>query len=195
MGLPLEQRRYTIAEYLELEEKSEVKNEFHDGEILAMAGGSYSQSRIIMNLGLAAGMRLKGSSCFMLESNMRVRVGKRLNYLYPDANIVCGKPEFDPDDIKQTTITNPRVIFEILSDSTERYDRGEKFSLYRDIDSMEDYVLVSQSTAMIETYSRQKDGAWRIAVYQGLAAVAKLPSVSIELPLAELYIGVDLVEK
>ena len=163
MEMPVEKHHYTIAEYLDLEEKSVGKNEFHDGEILAMAGGSYSHSLVAMNLIGELRNRLRGSPCRPLESNMRVRIGKRLNYVYPDSSIVCGKPQFDPDDRKQTTIINPRVIFEVLSESTELYDRREKFALYRDVESMEEYVLISQSKALIEVFSRQKDGAWQIA--------------------------------
>jgi Uma2 family endonuclease len=107
MSLPLENHRHTISEYLQLEEKSELRHEFHDGEVLAMSGGTYRLSRINMNFGAALNARLKGKPCHPLDSNMRVRIPRLLRYLYPDISVVCGPPEFDADDPKQTTIINP----------------------------------------------------------------------------------------
>lgn len=190
MGFPAEKTRYTVAEYLELEAKSPTKNEFHDGEILAMAGGTFQSSRIAMNLAALLVTRLRGSKCAPLDDNMRVRIGNRPDYVYPDQSIVCGEPIFDADDTNQTTILNPSVVIEILSPSTEAYDRGEKFELYRQIESFREYVLVSQKGPSVETYFRQDDGSWRIGNAQGLDAVAKLASVGIGLPLAQIYEGV-----
>lgn len=189
--LPLEQRRYTIAEYLALEEKAEYKSEFHDGEILAMSGGTYSSSRIMHNLNGVLFARLRGHRCHALESNMRIRIGRQLDYVYSDASIVCGPPEFDPDDRKKTTILNPTVVFEVLSESTESYDRGRKFALYRNVESMQEYVLISQSEPLIETFRRHADGNWQITAWRGLEAFAPLASVGIELPLRDVYDGVE----
>lgn len=118
MGLPPEKTRYTVQQYLELEAKSPTKNEFHDGEVLAMAGGTYQSSRIAMNLAALLVTRLRGSKCVPLDDNMRVRIGKQPDYVYPDQSIVCGEPVFDPNDSNQTTILNPKVVIEILSPST-----------------------------------------------------------------------------
>jgi len=191
MGPPAEKRLYSIAEYLKLEEKAKDKHEFHDGEILAMAGGSYEQSRIKTNLIVALGNRLRRGPCAPLDSDMRIRIHRRVDYVYPDASILCGPPEFDPDDRKRTTIVNPRVIFEVLSDSTEAHDRGEKFSLYREIPTMQEYVLISQRRPRVEVFYRQDDGSWLLTHFSELTAVARLRSVEIDLPLAELYTGVD----
>lgn len=183
------QPRYSVEEYLVLEEAAVEKHEFHDGEIIAMSGGTYEQSRIISNILVAMAVRLKGSPCFVLESNMRIAVAKKLRYLYPDATIVCDGPVFDPRDKRRTTINNPRVIVEVLSESTEAHDRGTKFGYYRELDSMEEYVLVSQSRPMIETYLRQPDHTWSFAAWQGVEDVAALRAVAIDLPLAEVYSG------
>lgn len=193
MGLPVEKHRYSIAEYLELEAKSVGKNEFHNGEILAMAGGTYKQSQIKTHLIVLLGTLLRGHRCGPLDSDMRVRIGNQVDYVYPDALILCGPPQFDPDDRKQTTILNPSVIFEVLSESTEAYDRGDKFSLYREIDSLQEYVLVSQDKPRIELYLRQPDRGWLFTHFDGLEAAAKLRSIEIELQLSEVYEGVSFV--
>lgn len=190
MGLPVEKRRFTIQEYLALEEKAVDKHEFHDGEILAMSGGTIEQSTIIINIGSELRSRLKGKSCRPLDSNIRVRIPGLARYMYPDISVICGPPEFDPDDKKRTTIINPRVIIEVLSDSTEAYDRGEKFSLYRELESLEEYVLVSQRNAQVETYVRQKDATWLFTAWTGLKASVKLQALQIELPLSEIYLDV-----
>lgn len=192
MGLPAQKRRlYSIAEYLAMEERAEFKSEFHDGEILAMAGGTIRASQIMVNLYRSIGNRLLGGPCTILESNARIRIGRRLNYVYPDATIVCGQMQYDPDDPKQTTITNPRVVIEVLSESTAEYDRGEKFRLYRQLESLEEYVLVEQNKPLIETFRRHDDGRWQISAYHGVDVVAKLASVPIEFPLSEVYLGLD----
>ena len=191
MTVPVEKRRYTIAEYLAMEEKATDRHEFHDGEILAMSGGTYRHSRSNTILLVALGTRLRGTPCEPLDSNMRVRITGRRSYLYPDISIVCGGPQFDIDDPKQTTITNPRIVVEVLSDSTELYDRGAKFSLYREIPSLQQYVLVSQHEPLVETYLRQAEGAWLLNPIKGIASSLLLPSVNLGIPLTEIYVGVE----
>ena len=183
--------RFTAEEYLRREAKSLDKHEYHDGEILVMTGGTYRHSRISANTIRAAGNRLDGTPCFVLESNMRVSIPAENRYVYPDASIVCGEPAFDPLDKNQTTILNPRVVVEVSSDSTEGYDRGWKFRAYRTLTSFSEYVMISQIEPAIETYARREDGLWTIGSYQGLEAVARLLSIDIDLPLAEVYAGLS----
>ena len=190
MTLPAGQKRFSPEEYLRQEADADSKHEYHAGLILAMSGGSYRHSRIISNLIRSVGNRLEGSPCFVLEGNMRVRIGQADRYVYPDASVVCGEPLFDPLDRNQTTIVNPRVVIEVLSDSTEAYDRGDKFSAYRDLESVKEYVLVSQNYPSVETFFRQGDGTWLFAAWQGLEAVAVARSVQISVPLTEIYAGV-----
>jgi Uma2 family endonuclease len=190
MGPPTQINKYTIQEYLEMEEKAVDKHEFHDGEILMMSGGTLRHSRIVMNTGATLHALLKGKPCFALDSNMRVRISDRWHYVYPDISVVCGAPIFDPDDAKKTTIINPRVVIEVLSESTELYDRGGKFDFYRQIPSLEEYVLVSQSQPMVETYLRQpKDSTWLFSPFKG--PTATLRSLQISMPFAEIYDGID----
>lgn len=120
---------------------------------------------------------------------MRVRIPRRLRYVYPDISVVCGPPEFDPDDPKKTTIINPRVIAEVLSDSTESYDRGGKFEACREIPSLHEYVLVSQHEPLVEVFLRQTEGAWLFNAWKGLETATALRSLEITLPLSEIYAG------
>ncbi|MDB5290945.1 MAG: hypothetical protein JWL69_2186 [Phycisphaerales bacterium] len=122
---------------------------------------------------------------------MRVRVPPTDRYVYPDAMVVCGQPQFDPQDPNRTTIINPRVIFEVLSESTEAYDRGAKFTRYREIESLEEFVLVSQDRPLIEAYTRQPGGTWLLAPSSGIDVVAALRSLQISLPLSEIYADVS----
>jgi len=191
MGLPAAQPRLTLAEYFEAEETALEKHEFHDGEILAMAGGGGDHSLIILNVMGELRNRLKGKPCLAYESNLRIRVPRHPYCTYPDGSVICGSRETDPKDKSGQTFTNPRLIVEVLSPSTEAYDRGEKFSRYRDIDSFQEYVLVTQTTPRVEVFFRQPEGTWLFAPYSGIEAVAKLRSLDITLPLAEIYAGVS----
>jgi Uma2 family endonuclease len=164
------------------------RHEFHDGVVRMMAGGTYSHSIINANLIAELAQRLRGGPCRVAESNLRIRIKTRKDFVYPDASIICGGPSFDPDDKNQTTILNPRVVFEVLSDSTESYDRGDKFMLYREILSLEEYVLVSQHVARVETFTRQPDGLWRIEkTFEGLDAIARIACLNVEVTLREIY--------
>lgn len=174
-----------------MEEKAADRHEYHDGELRMMSGGTYSHSIINANLIRSLGNRLEGAPCRVFESNMRLRIGTREKFVYSDAGVVCGGPMFDPADENRTTILNPRVVMEVLSDSTESYDRGEKFIFYREIGSLEEYVLVSQHVPRVETFTRQPDGSWKIErAVQGLDASARITCLQIEIPLSEIYQGV-----
>ncbi len=181
----------TIAEYLTLEETSEQKHEYHDGEVLAMSGGTYSHARVCSNLGGMLFNRLRGSGCQHLDSNMRVATSESRRFVYPDASILCEEPRFHPDDPNETTLINPRVIFEVASELTEGYDRGDKFDQYRKIESLEEYVLIGRVSPTVQGFLRQDDGSWSMRAWEGLDAVAVVRSVGVELPLGELFEGVE----
>ncbi len=191
MSLPAKTPKITPQEYLRSEATATVKHEFHAGAVLAMSGGTYRHSRIAANLIGEIRARLKGSPCFVLESNMRVRIAGENRYVYPDATIVCGPPQFDPLDANQTTIVNPRVVIEVMSESTEAYDRGAKFNAYRELPSVVEYVLVSQDRPQIETFVRRDDGMWLFSTCSGLGVGGSLRSLSIELPLGEVFAGLE----
>jgi Uma2 family endonuclease len=194
MALPKPSERVTPQEYYARERLADHKSEYYEGEILAMAGGTARHSRIGTNLTIRLGMRLEGGRCVPYNSDLRVKVQPTSLRTYPDASVFCGKIEFDPDDRWKETATNPTMLFEVLSDSTEAYDRGAKSEQYRRIASLKAYVLINQGTAHVEHFEREADGTWRLTEATGLEEVLKLPALGAEIPLAELYAGVEFDE-
>lgn len=185
------QTRATPEVYLRYEYDATERHEYRDGEVVAMAGGTANHALIIMNVGGELRSRLKGKPCRVYDSNLRVRSVRRSLYTYPDATVICGEPQFDPADKRGQTVINPKVIIEVVSASSEGDDRGEKFDRYRGIESLEEYVLVSQTTPKVETFLRQTGGAWLYHVTEGRDATATLRSVAVELPLTEVFAGVE----
>jgi Uma2 family endonuclease len=154
MLFPAAKSRITIQEYLDREASARDEHEYHDGEIHMMAGGTYRESKVILSAGAAIHARLEGHPCQASESNTRVAVQQRSTYVYPDLTVICGEPEFDPLDKRGTTLTNPAVVVEVLSDTTEAYDRGGKFDLYRDLPTLRGYVIISTSEATVASFLR-----------------------------------------
>lgn len=181
-------KKLTAAEYLAIERKAEFKSEFYAGETFAMAGASTTHNRVKDNLIVQLGMRMLGGPCQSYSSDQRVLVDRTGLYTYPDIVIVCGEPEFADGD--RDTITNPRVVIEVLSESTEGYDRGTKFQHYRQIPSLQVYVLVAQDEARIEQFVRQADGTWVLQIFADPAGAFTLATVGATVPLADVYRGV-----
>ncbi len=180
--------KLTVAEYLAIERRAEFKSEFYDGEMFAMAGASRHHNIVNENLSTEIGTRLKGGRCRTLSRDQRVRIERSGLYCYPDLVIVCGPPEYAAED--PDTLINPQVVVEVLSDSTERYDRTTKFRHYQQLTSVQEYVLVAQDEPLCERYSRQADGSWTVVSFVGLEATLELKSVPIRIPLAEIFTGV-----
>lgn len=180
----------TAEQYFELEAKALERHEFHDGEMLAMAGASFEHSAIGARLIGLLSAQLNGKPCVPLTADMRHRVGTGRRFVYPDISILCGQPQFDPLDPQPRTLLNPTVIFEVISPSSEAYDRGEKFACYRAVESMKDYVLVSQDRPRVEVFSRRDTGDWRIECVEGLEATIAIPSIDAALSLADIYKGI-----
>jgi Uma2 family endonuclease len=191
MGMAQPVHKLTEAEYLELERNAQTKSEFFGGEMLAMSGGTRWHSLISMNVGCALGNQLKvrACGCVAFDSNLRVKVLATGLYTYPDLIVACGKHEFV--DEEQDTLTNPTVLFEVLSDSTEAYDRGAKFENYRRIPSLKEYVLVSQKAPHIEQFIRQEAGQWLLREAKGMEGTLTLPSLGVTLALSEVYANVE----
>jgi Uma2 family endonuclease len=188
-------RRYTLAEYLEFEESTPLKHEFHDGEILAMSGGSPEHALITANALRVIGNALAGKPCRVYSADLKVAIGAAPDVQYPDGSVVCGPLEFHPADSNRRLVTNPKLIVEVLSPSTEAYDRGEKFRRYRSLPSLQEYVLISQTAPIVETFLRQPDGRFVIAAtYSGLEARAELSSLQIEIALSEIFSDVEFPE-
>jgi len=176
----------TGEQYLEIERFSEIRHEYLDGLVYAMAGESRDHSRICFNLAVIVGRQLQGTPCEGFSPNMKVRTGIGGLYAYPDLMIVCGEAVFH--DEHGDVLLNPTVVFVVLSPSTEKYDRGEKFRRYRtQIESLQDYVMVSQDQPRIEHHHRQTDGKWSATEISGLDGVLVLPSIDCRIPLAEVY--------
>jgi Uma2 family endonuclease len=183
----------TPEEYLALERQAQTKSEYLRGEVYAMAGASRQHVTIMTNAIVALGTRLIGGPRMVFGSDLRVKVPPTGLYTYPDVSVVCGKAQFE--DRQQDNLLNPTVIFEILSRSTEGYDRGEKFAHYRTLESLSDYVLISQHRPLVEHFTRQPDDSWLLKSYEGLDAILPIPSIGCELPLADIYDKVEWPEE
>jgi len=183
-------QRYTVDEYLALELQTEEKNEFYDGEIYAMAGGSTPHVRIMANIGGELRTRLRGGPCRATVSETRVRVEASGFYTYPDASVVCGEPRYE-ERSGASTLENPKVIFEILSPSTEGYDRGKKFKLYSDLESLTDYILIAQNEPWVQHYTRLEGGDWQLSQTMSLEGAVQIPSIGCDLPMSEIYLDVE----
>ncbi len=182
----------TPERYLEIERQASFKSEFYRGEMFAMSGASREHNQIAVNLIRNVSQRLLSGPCETYGSDMRVRVSKTGLYTYPDLSIACEKPLFVDD--KGDTLLTPKVLFEILSDSTEKYDRGTKANHYRQIDSLQEYVLVSQSSPHVEVFQRGTEGKWILSEARDLADSITLESIGIALPLSEIYLRVEFPE-
>ncbi len=192
MALPVADKSYTAEEYLALERQADYKSEYVDGEIFALAGASRPHNLIALNCGAELRGQLKGKPCEVFVSDMRVQLAASRRYTYPDVVVVCGEGDFT--DSQSDTLTNPTLVIEVLSPSTEGYDRGEKFGQYRKLDSLQTYVLVSQNESLLEIFERQEGGRWLLSEYGGLDVSAPLPNINCELQLAEVYDRIDFEE-
>jgi len=181
--------RLTEEQYLAIERAAEFKSEFLNGQMFAMSGASMQHGRLQQNLSGELWVRLRGTGWEALLSDMRVRVGKSGMYTYPDISVVCGKPILADD--YQDNLLNPIVLFEILSPTTEKYDRGLKFQHYRTIETLQDYILVDQNQIRIEQYTRQADHTWTLRDYQHPDEELKIDSIHVLIPLIGIYERVE----
>lgn len=185
-SVPVHLIRYTWAEYLALEASSNVKHEFLDGQIYAMAGGTPEHAALAATVIGLLFPQLRDGRCRAHDADLRVRVRETGLATYPDVTVVCGKRERDPDDAQ--AVTNPTLIVEVLSRSTEAYDRGDKFEHYKRLASLREYVLVSHRERTVEVWTRASDDTWTKSV-SGDGAVARLDSIDAHLDVSELYIS------
>ena len=179
----------TEQEYLRIERAAEFRSEFYRGEMFAMAGASLQHTRIKGNCETGLRTRFRGGPCEAMSGDLRVKVAPSGLYTYPDVVVFCGQPELL--DRHMDTLLNPKLIVEVLSESTQDYDRGKKFEFYQTIASLEEYVLIAQDRPRCETYFRQPGGHWRYTPCESLDAELFLESVGVHIPLAELYMDVE----
>jgi Uma2 family endonuclease len=180
----------TVEEYLERERSDpKERHEFIDGWLIPVTGASYSHNVIVSNINGVLRSELRDTNCRATTNDLRVALPSAGTYTYPDVVVVCGEPELDEEHLDM--LYNPRLLVETLSLTTEDYDRGEKFARYRQLDSLQEYLLVAQNEPHVEHYVRQDETSWRFTETDGLDAEIDLPSLDASLPLSEIYLDVS----
>ncbi len=183
------EQRLSAEQYLAIERKSEVRHQYYDGEMFAMGGASREHNRISMNIGTDLNHQLRDRPCEPFMIDMRVKVDPSGLYTYPDIVVVCDGAEFEDEHVD--TLLNPQVIIEVLSETTESYDRGKKFEHYRRLQSLTDYLLVSQDEPHIEHFAKNADGHWVLSEATGLDMAVELPTIHCRLALKDVYAKVE----
>ena len=182
--------RLTQAEYLQLDRQSELRHEFLAGEVFVMTGASRNHNLITVNVAAALSEQLRRRQCEVYASDMRVKVSPPRLYTYPDVIVVCGTPHFE-DDVNDTLL-NPTILIEVLSKSTEAYDRGLKFELYRGLESLQEFILIAQNKRQVEHYRRQSDNRWILTETNDPAGLVVLESIASQLAVEQIYLKVAL---
>ena len=182
---------YTFEEYLVMEAEAEYKSEYHGGKIVAMAGGTFDHNTIGQNAGnaISNALKTKNKPCRVANSDQKVFIQDYDKGIYPDVSVYCEKAKYHED--RKDTLTNPILVVEVLSPSTESYDRGTKFTQYRSLPSFKEYVLIAQDKPKVETWYKQEENVWRISNAEGLDSMIELFSLGIEISLADIYYLVD----
>jgi Uma2 family endonuclease len=175
----------TPEEYLAIEREAEYKSEYVDGVRYAMAGGSERHNLIAANTIIAIGIQLRNRPCRVYPSDLKVRVPNSKRFLYPDVSVVCGESRFA--DNERDVILNPVLVVEVLSESTAAYDRGKKFLSYQQIESLQEYLLISQDEEIVEHYVRQSNDTWLYTKAMGSEETIILPSIECEVMLKDIY--------
>lgn len=176
---------YTPAEYLELEEKASYRSEYFEGEIFAMSGGSTNHNRIMVSVAMMLATEFEEKPCEVFSADVRLLVQANGLYTYPDVIVVCSPIEYVEG--RSDTITNPIVIIEVLSKSTCDYDRGQKFERYRELASLQDYILIEQERVYIEHYHKLETGRWVLTLFNNPATILSLTSIEVSLPVSRIY--------
>jgi Uma2 family endonuclease len=183
--MQLPKQYLTPQEYLSTEEKAPYKSEYHSGEVFALAGASINHHRIAGNLYANLNLALRDKDCEAFMTDMRLWIKQERSFTYPDVMVICGDPEFYKD--RNDTILNPILIIEVLSKSTEKYDRVEKFKFYRSIPTLKDYILIDQNDISIEHKHKINDFEWLLKIYDTEEMNLELKSIDTEIPIKEIY--------
>jgi Uma2 family endonuclease len=183
-------QKLSIEEYLQFEKTSTEKHEYYQGEIFAMSGASNRHVKIHSNLFIAHGIQLKGKTCHPYGSDFRVHIPENTLFTYPDIVIVCG--DLISSDVDEESFIQPTVIFEILSQSTKQYDRGEKFRLYRAIPTLKEYILIDSESINIEAFRINEKGFWELHEYKSIGDQIGLLSTAINISIQDIYEGTKL---
>jgi Uma2 family endonuclease len=172
-------------EYLALERQADDKSEYFNGVVYAMSGASLNHNKIVANIIAELVQQLRGRPCSALPSDIKVRMPDSRKFFYPDVSVVCGEPQFH--DERTDVILNPILIIEVLSESTEAFDRGGKFQAYQRLESLQEYILISQNKPVVEQYIRQSETVWKYTAAIGLESSLSLPSIECTLSLSAVY--------
>ncbi|MCD8489717.1 MAG: Uma2 family endonuclease [Desertifilum sp.] len=185
MSVQVEKRYYTREEYLALEEAAEYKNEYYDGEIIPMTGGTTNHNRISGNFYRKFPLTLNGGEYEAFIGDVRLWISQYRCYVYPDVMVIRGEPIYEEKGT--ITITNPILIIEVKSNSTDNYDRRDKFRYYRSVPGFQEYLLVDQYSFQIEQFFKQSNGQWLFSEYEGESAILSLKSIPLEIPFQDIY--------
>lgn len=189
METAIEKRKYTYAEYLQLEKDTNIRHEFWNGEVFAMAGGTANHNRIGLKIASALSDKFEPNGCRVFFNDVKLQLQEENYYVYPDVILTCDKDDNDPYLIKK-----PSLIVEVLSKSTEAYDRSEKLAQYRKIKSLRYYLLVAQTAPIVEVYGRTNEGSvFTYEVYETMDAVIQLPALDFEMPMSEVYKYIEFI--
>ncbi|BBH40869.1 hypothetical protein myaer102_34550 [Microcystis viridis NIES-102] len=188
MTIATDKSTYSFAEYLELEETAAYKNEYQDGEIVPMTGGTTDHNKIALNFAAYLKFALKGQKYNIFIGDVKLWIAQYRQATYPDVMLIEGEPIYY--ETGKTTVTNPRLIVEVLSKSTQNYDQGDKFLYYRSLPEFQEYILISQSRPYIMQYNKTQENKWLLTEYEGENASLSLTSVNFDLSFQEIYEGV-----
>lgn len=190
---PAYNRKYwTIEDYLQMENASEEKHEFYQGEIFTMSGSKLPHNIVTRNIYISLGQKLKGKECQPFGSDLRIHIPSNTLFTYPDISIFCG--EVKTLNNGEFNALNPTVLIEVLSLSTNNYDRGGKFKLYRNIPTLKEYILVDSVSVSAEVFHINQNGYWELIEYKSLSDVLLVQSIQVELELKEIYEGTNLTD-
>ena len=182
--------KLSVEEYIQRERESDTKYEYHNGEVYALAGGTLNHTKLCGNIYAELRSKLKNLNCNPYTSEAKLSIKNKNTFVYPDSIVVCGEIKTSEKD--KNAITNPTLIVEVLSKSTAHYDRGDKFHLYRQIPSLQEYVLIEQVKPVVEIYYRkERNDIWQISRIEGLDQAIKLQSLDIEISMSKLYFDVS----
>ncbi|OCQ98443.1 hypothetical protein BCD64_14250 [Nostoc sp. MBR 210] len=190
MQIQTQKKRYTPEEYLQLEETSEFKHEYYDGEIVSMAGGTTNHNEISLNFCTNFKFNMRGKNYKIYMGDVRLWIPRYRIYTYPDAMVIEGEPIYEGNST--TTVTNPQVIVEVLSKSTQSHDKTDKFRFYRSISNFKEYIIVNQYEYLVEHYAKNANNQWVLTEYESLDAVLSLQTVDFAISLSDIYEGVNL---
>jgi Uma2 family endonuclease len=188
MTIATDKITYSFAEYLELEETAAYKNEYQDGEIVPMTGGTTDHNKIALNFAAYLKFVLKGRKYNIFIGDLKLWIAQYRQATYPDVMLIEGEPIYY--ETGKTTVTNPRLIVEVLSKSTQNYDQGDKFLYYRSLPEFQEYILISQSRPYVMQYNKTEENKWLLTEYEGENASLSLTSVNFGLSFQEIYEGV-----